>query len=275
MEKSETGLAGRLECVRATVSESGAATIELNRPQRLNAWNPQMARELMQAIEAAGEDETVRSVVLTGAGRAFSAGADLSDGGAGEIGPDGRPDLYGRLTGDYNPLILAVRRIGKPVIAAVDGAAAGIGCSLALACDLVIASSRAYFLLAFANIGLVPDGGCSMLLPRRIGAARATELAMLGERLPAAIALEWGLINRVVENERLREEATALAERLAAGPTRAYAGIKRQLNGSLYAGLEEQLELEAQIQQEMARTEDFLEGVGAFIEKRPAHFTGR
>jgi 2-(1,2-epoxy-1,2-dihydrophenyl)acetyl-CoA isomerase len=162
----------------------------------------------------------------------------------------------------------------KPVIAAVNGAAAGIGCSLALACDLVIAAESAYFLLAFVNIGLVADGGSSLLIPARVGFARAAEMAMLGERVPAPKALEWGLINRVVPGDALRAEADALADRLAAGPTRSYAGTKRQLNSWLYSRMHEQLELEASIQQEMAASGDFVEGVQAFIEKRPARFAG-
>jgi 2-(1,2-epoxy-1,2-dihydrophenyl)acetyl-CoA isomerase len=165
--------------------------------------------------------------------------------------------------------------LGKPVIACVNGPAVGIGCSLALCCDLIVAAESAYFLLAFVNIGLVPDGGSSLLVPTRVGMARATELAMLGERLPAARALQWGLINRVAADDLLREEVAALATRLAAGPTCSYAGTKRQLNNWLYPRMAEQLELEAQIQQEMAGSEDFVEGSMAFIEKRPARFSGK
>jgi 2-(1,2-epoxy-1,2-dihydrophenyl)acetyl-CoA isomerase len=170
--------------------------------------------------------------------------------------------------------ITSLRRLTKPVIAAVNGAAAGIGCSLALACDLVIAAESAYFLLAFVNIGLVPDGGSSLLIPSRVGFARAVEMAMLGERVPAQTALTWGMINRVVPDEELRDEADRLADRLAQGPTRSYAGTKRQLNSWLYSRMHEQLELEASIQQEMAASGDFAEGVAAFIEKRPAKFAG-
>jgi len=160
-------------------------------------------------------------------------------------------------------------------VAAVNGAAVGIGCSLALCCDLIVAAESAYFLLAFVNIGLVPDGGSSLFLPTRVGMARATELAMLGERLPATRALDWGLINRVVPDAQLARETTALATRLATGPTRSYAGAKRLLNNWLYARMPEQLELEAQTQQEMAGSEDFVEGTVAFLEKRPARFSGR
>jgi 2-(1,2-epoxy-1,2-dihydrophenyl)acetyl-CoA isomerase len=163
----------------------------------------------------------------------------------------------------------------KPVVAAVNGAAAGIGCSLALCCDLIVAAESAYFLLAFVNIGLVPDGGSSVFVPTRVGMARATEMAMLGERVPAVQALEWGLVNRVVPDAALADEVATLAKRLAAGPTRSYAGTKRLVNNWLYARMPEQLDLEARIQQEMSGNEDFLEGALAFVEKRPARFSGR
>lgn len=262
-----------LETVNLSVS-AGAATIELNRPERMNAWNAQLARDLRAALELAADD-SVRAVMLTGAGRGFSSGADLKDGGAGEIAPDGRPDVQKTLNELYHPIIASIRELEKPVLAAVSGAAAGVGCSLALCCDLVLAAESAYFLLAFVNIGLVADGGSSLLLPSRIGFARATEMAMLGERVPAAVALQWGMINRVVPDERLREEAQALVMRLAAGPTRSYAGTKRQLNNWLYQRMPEQLALEAEIQHEMARTDDFVEGAAAFLQKRPAEFQGR
>jgi 2-(1,2-epoxy-1,2-dihydrophenyl)acetyl-CoA isomerase len=163
----------------------------------------------------------------------------------------------------------------KPVVAAVNGAAAGIGCSFALACDLIVAAESSYFLLAFVNIGLVADGGSSVLIPERVGFARAAEMAMLGERVPAPKALEWGLINFVVSGETLMSEAARLADRLAAGPTLSYAGTKRQLNAWQFARIQAQLELEAEIQQEMAQSHDFVEGVSAFVEKRTANFEGR
>jgi 2-(1,2-epoxy-1,2-dihydrophenyl)acetyl-CoA isomerase len=263
-----------LETVNVRLAH-GTARIELNRPHALNAWNAQFGAELLAALRRAAEDDAVRCVLLTGAGRAFSSGADLKDISGGDTTPDGRPDVYRTLTERYHPVMRAVREMPKPVIAAVNGPAVGIGCSLALCCDLIVAAESAYFLLAFVNIGLVPDGGSSLFLPTRIGMARASELSMLGERLPAERALEWGLINRVVPDERLAEEAEALAARLAAGPTRSYAGTKRQLNNWLYARMEEQLELEARIQQEMAGSEDFLEGAMSFAQKRPARFSGR
>jgi 2-(1,2-epoxy-1,2-dihydrophenyl)acetyl-CoA isomerase len=262
-----------LETVNVRVDD-GAATIELNRPHALNAWNAQLGADLVAALRETTDDDAVRAVVLTGAGRAFSSGADLKDISGGDVTGDGRPDVYKTLTERYHPVMRAVREMPKPVIAAVNGPAVGIGCSLALCSDLIIAAESAYFLLAFVNIGLVPDGGSSLFVPTRIGMARATELSMLGERLPAARALEWGLINRVVADGSLHEETASLAARLAAGPTRSYAGTKRQLNSWLYSRMEEQLELEAGIQQEMAGSDDFVEGAMAFVEKRPARFSG-
>jgi 2-(1,2-epoxy-1,2-dihydrophenyl)acetyl-CoA isomerase len=264
----------QLETVNVHLAD-GVATVELNRPEALNAWNTQLGLDLLAALRGVAADDAVRAVLLTGAGRAFSSGADLKDVSGGETTPNGRPDVYKTLTERYHPIMCAIREMGKPVIATVNGPAVGIGCSLALCCDLIVAGESAYFLLAFVNIGLVPDGGSSLFVPTRVGMARATELAMLGERLPAPQALEWGLINRVVPDERLRDETAALAARLADGPTSSYAGAKRQLNNWLYSRMAEQLELEAQIQREMAGSEDFLEGVTAFAEKRPARFQGK
>ncbi len=255
--------------------DDGATTVELNRPEALNAWNAQFGADLLTALRAAAADDAVRCVVLTGAGRAFSSGADLKDGGTGEVREDGRPDVYKTLTERYHPIMQTIREMPKPVLASVNGPAVGIGCSLALCCDLILAAESAYFLLAFVNIGLVPDGGSSLFVPTRVGMARASELAMLGERLGASEALDWGLINRVVPDARLGEETAALAARLAGGPTRSYAGTKRQLNNWLFSRMAEQLELEAQIQQEMAGSEDFLEGALAFVQKRSARFSGR
>ena len=263
-----------LESVNVRVAD-GAATIELNRPQALNAWNAQLGADLLSALRTAAADDGVRAVLIIGAGRAFSSGADLKDMSGGASTAEGRPDVYTTLTERYHPIMQAIRELPKPVIAAVNGPAVGIGCSLALCCDLIVAAESAYFLLAFVNIGLVPDGGSSLFVPSRVGMARASEMSMLGERVGAAQALEWGLINRVFADEELRAQAAALAARLAAGPTRSYAGTKRQLNSWLYARMPEQLELEARIQQEMAGSADMIEGVSAFVEKRPARFSGR
>jgi 2-(1,2-epoxy-1,2-dihydrophenyl)acetyl-CoA isomerase len=256
------------------VQRRGAvATILLDRPDAMNAVNRELAQELLDAVQQTGDDETVRAVVLTGAGRAFCAGADVKGGGF-TIGEDGRPDLGKGLREGMHPVIEGLRTMPKPAIAAVNGPAAGIGLSFALACDLVIAAESAYFLLAFVNIGLAPDGGSSFLLPERIGFTRAIEMAMLGERIPAAKALEWGLVNRVVEDSELTQATEALADRLAAGPTRSYAATKRQLNAWQFARFADQLELEASLQTELGRSPDFFEGVTAFAEKRPPRFTG-
>jgi 2-(1,2-epoxy-1,2-dihydrophenyl)acetyl-CoA isomerase len=251
----------------------GAAKIELNRPDRLNAWNEQFAFDLLAALQECAGDPAVRAVLITGAGRAFSSGADLRD--SGRADQSGSPDLFGRLTGRYHPILVTIRRMPKPVVSAVNGPAAGIGLSLALICDLVVAAESAYFLLAFVNIGLVPDGGSSLLVPSRVGFARAAEMAMLGERIGARQAVDWGLINRAWPDEEFAEQADELVARLADGPTRSYAGIKRQLNRWLYDRMDDQLEYEAHLQQEMGGSADFAEGVLAFTERRPPRFTGR
>jgi 2-(1,2-epoxy-1,2-dihydrophenyl)acetyl-CoA isomerase len=251
----------------------GELRITLNRPDSMNAWNKQLGADLLAAVREAAADDGVRAVVITGAGRAFSSGADLRAGF--DPTPEGHPDVETVLHDVYHPIITGLREMPKPVVAAVNGPAVGIGCSLALVADLVVARESAYFLLAFVNIGLVPDGGSSLLLPERVGLARATEMAMLGERIPARKALEWGLINRVTADDELETTVDELAARLAAGPTRAYAGIKRQFNAWLFTRMAEQLDLEASVQQQSAASGDFLEGVQAFLEKRPAAFSGR
>ena len=187
---------------------------------------------------------------------------------------DARPDVKKELHGVYHPAIAGIRRLEKPVVAAVNGPAVGIGCSLALACDLVLAAESAFFGLAFVNIGLMPDGGSTLFVPAAAGKAKAFQMALLGERVPAERALEWGLVNWVHPDDLLMPAAEELVARLAAGPTRSYAGSKRALNNMLYPNLDEQLDLEAEIQHELARSDDFLEGVGAFVEKREAAFTG-
>jgi 2-(1,2-epoxy-1,2-dihydrophenyl)acetyl-CoA isomerase len=252
--------------------DGSAARILLNRPDALNAWNEQFGRDLLDAVGALGDDEAVRAVLITGAGRGFSSGADLKEQRAADDG--GLPDLSARLREIYHPIITGLREMPKPVVAAVNGPAVGIGCSLALACDLIVAAESAYFLLAFVNIGLVPDGGSTAFLPARVGYARAAEMAMLGERVPAPQALDWGLVNQVVPDDQLEPAAGALLERLANGPTRSYAGAKRLLNRRAYADLAGQLEAEADAQKEQGHSEDFIEGVLAFAEKRAPDFTG-
>lgn len=256
-----------------TERRGAVTTIVLDRPQAMNAVNAELGDDLLAALTGAANDDATRAVLLTGNGRAFCSGADLRAGF--EPTPQGHPDVEKALHQRFHPIILAIREMPKPVIAAVNGAAAGIGCSFALACDLVVAAESAYFLLAFVNIGLVADGGSSLLIPERVGFARAAEMAMLGERVPAPKALEWGLINRVVSDETLASEAGTLADRLSKGPTRSYAGTKRQLNAWQFERIKAQLALEASIQQDLAASRDFVEGVTAFVEKREANFEGR
>jgi 2-(1,2-epoxy-1,2-dihydrophenyl)acetyl-CoA isomerase len=257
-----------------TLDRRGAELrIVLDRPDVMNAWDKQLGADLLAAVHEAAEDDAVRTVVITGAGRAFSSGADLKAGF--DPTPEGHPDVGTPLRERYHPIIAGLRRMPKPVLAAVNGPAVGIGCSLALCCDLILARESAYFLLAFINIGLVPDGGSSLLLPERVGLARASEMALLGERVGARQALEWGLINRVAADDEFEGAVDELAARLAAGPTAAYGAAKEQLNQWLFARMDAQLELEAACQQRAAASEDFKEGVLAFLQKRPPAFEGR
>ncbi|MGE5617320.1 MAG: enoyl-CoA hydratase/isomerase family protein [Candidatus Woesearchaeota archaeon] len=246
--------------------------LTLNRPETLNAWTAEFGSELRRVIEDEASEESVRAVLITGAGRGFSSGADLKAGF--EPADDGRPDIRSELREIYHPAIAGLRRLPKPVLAAVNGPAVGIGCSLALACDLVMAAESAFLSLAFVNIGLMPDGGSTAFVPPAVGKARAFQMALLGERISARQALDWGLVNWVHPDDRLIEEANALLERLATGPTRSYASAKQALNRSIYGDLDAQLELEAELQHALGRTSDFIEGTVAFVEKRPPAFTG-
>ena len=260
-----------LQTVKCRV-DGGVATMTLNRPDALNAWNRQLGDDMNEALQAFADDRAVRTIVITGAGRAFSSGADLRSGL--DLGADGVIDVLTPLRESYNPLLERVRTVPKPVIAAVNGPAAGIGCSLALACDLVVAAESAYFLLAFVNVGLSLDGGASQSLVARIGATRAFEMAYLGERIAAPQALEWGLVNRVVADDALEGSVAELATRLATGPPGSYAAIKRTINRRAYEGFAELMDLEAELQQERVASRDATEGVLAFAEKRPPQFTG-
>jgi 2-(1,2-epoxy-1,2-dihydrophenyl)acetyl-CoA isomerase len=246
----------------------GVATITLNRPDSLNALNGAMRRELLGAFKAAGRDESIRAIVLTGAGRGFCSGADLR-GGAAER-------AFRRvLTDEYNPLISAIRELPKPVIAAVNGVAAGAGVSLALACDLVYAADEARFIQAFVRIGLVPDSGSTRTLVRALGRHRAAALIFGGEPLGAVEAQAVGLVNAVVETIQLMATAQAAATTLASAPTRAIGLAKRAINHAEDAVLAESLAMEASLQELAGRTEDHAEGVAAFGEKREPRFVGR
>ena len=251
----------------------GVGRVTLNRPDSLNAWTAEFGGELKEIVEGPAADDSVRVLLITGAGRGFSSGADLKAGFDADP-DDGGPNVRKELHEVYHPAIVAIRRLPKPVVTAVNGPAVGIGCSLALAGDLVLAAESAYFLLAFVNIGLMPDGGSTLFVPAAVGKARAFQMALLGERVGADQALEWGLANAVHPDDRLLPEAEALVARLAAGPTRSYAASKEALNRMIYPDMEAQLHLEAELQHRLARTSDFVEGVGAFVEKRQAAFTG-
>jgi 2-(1,2-epoxy-1,2-dihydrophenyl)acetyl-CoA isomerase len=261
----------RLETVELTRSER-VARIVMNRPEALNAWTKQVGQELSEALTESASDPEVRAIVVTGAGRAFSAGADLKAGF--DVTPDGAPDVRTPLREIYHPLMLQMRAVPKPVIAAVNGPAVGIGCSFALAADLIVAARSAYFLLAFVNIGLGLDGGASQSLVARVGSARAFEIAYLGDRIGAEQALRWNMINEVVDDDQLEQRVTELAARLAAGPPGSYATIKRTINDRAYADFEQLLNLEADEQQQRAASSDFREGVLAFVQKRQANFDG-
>jgi 2-(1,2-epoxy-1,2-dihydrophenyl)acetyl-CoA isomerase len=252
-------------------TDGGVARLTLNRPDVLNSFNRQMAIELRERIERAATDNTVRAVLLTGAGRAFSAGQDLSEATPTE---GAMLDLAEIVHVTYSPLIRAIRKIEKPVVCAVNGVAAGAGANIALACDIVLASSDASFIQSFAKIGLIPDSGGTFFLPRLAGIARATAMMMLGEKITAARALEFGMIYRVCEPAELAAQSLEVARSLAAMPTRALGLTKRALNQSFVTDLDAQLDAEEKLQGLAGRTSDFREGVAAFLEKRKPDFTG-
>ena len=249
--------------------QDGVLTITLNRPEVLNAFNDQMLRELHDTLRQAARDAAVRCVVLTGAGRAVCAGQDLRD----RTGT-ATFSLSESLRSRYNPVILLLRTMEKPVVAAVNGVAAGAGCSLALAADLRIASDRASFIEVFARVGLVPDSGSTYFLPRLVGLGKAFELAYTAEPVEASEALRLGLVNRVVPHDELVPQSRALATRLAAGPTRGYGLTKRAINFGLSVALDQALDYEAYLQEVAGRSADHREGVAAFLQKRQANFKG-
>ena len=249
----------------------GVAAITLNRPDRLNALTSEMLRDLLGALREADADDDVRALLLTGAGRAFCAGQDLSDPAvSGE-----NADLGALLEERYNPIVLTMRQIPKPIVVAVNGVAAGAGANLALAGDIVLAARSAKFIQAFAKIDLIPDSGGTWQLPRLVGSARALGIALLGEPVGAEQAKEWGMIWDVTDDDELMDVAGDMARTLATGPTRAYGAIKVAMDAAATNTLDEQLDLERDMQRELGRSDDYREGVAAFMEKRAPRFTGR
>ncbi|MBK6800919.1 enoyl-CoA hydratase-related protein [Novosphingobium sp.] len=258
------------ETITVDVSDK-IATITLNRPERMNACSLDMAGEINDALSSEMGD--ARCLIITGAGRGFCSGADLQARGQSSI--SGGEGSYVALTRHYNPLMINLARLNMPVITAVNGAAAGVGCSIGLCGDFVIAGKSGYFLQAFVNIGLVPDGGASWMLPRLIGKARATEMMMLGEKISADKALDWGMIYKVVEDAELQAEARALATRLANGPTISYATMRKNILVAMENSYAEQLLAEAEGQRIAGNSADAMEGGLAFLEKRKPNFQGK
>lgn len=250
-------------------SVDGILRLTFNRPEALNSFNIEMKESLLAALKDAARDKSVRVLVLTGAGRAFSAGQDLKERSA-----PGVADLGTELRTRYNPIVLAMRRLEKPVIGAINGVAAGAGISVALACDMRIAADNASFIEVFGRVGLVPDTGSTWFLPRLVGYAKAAEMMFTTDPIDAATAERIGLVNRVVPADQLAAETNALATKLAQAAPLALALAKRGLNRALESGLEDQLEYEAQLQSIAGRSKDHQEGVAAFVEKRPARFSG-
>ena len=250
----------------------GYHVLTLNRPERLNAFTEALHLALRAALQAAGDDQGCRAVLLTGAGRAFCAGQDLS---ARRFAPGVTPDLGRSLQQLYNPLIRAIRALPKPVVCAVNGTAAGAGANLALACDIVLAARSATFIQAFSKIGLIPDAGGTWTLPRLVGPARARALTLLAEPVPATQAAAWGMIWQAVDDADLLPAARGLCAKLAALPPLGLALTKQALEASGGNDLDAQLDLERDLQAQAGRTDDYREGVTAFLEKRPAKFTGR
>jgi 2-(1,2-epoxy-1,2-dihydrophenyl)acetyl-CoA isomerase len=250
----------------------GVATLTLNRPERLNSFNTEMHEEIVSILDTVESDPAIRAMLVTGAGRGFCAGQDLN---ARRPGEDGKIDAGDALERYYNPLARRLRAMPKPIVAAVNGVAAGAGASFAFTCDIVVAARSATFLQAFSRIGLVPDAGSTYFLPRLAGSARAMGMALLGESLSAERAEEWGLIWKVVDDAQLMDEAKAIVGKLAQGPTKGLGLIKQAIYRSLDNEFAAQLDLERDSQMKANQTEDFREGVTAFLEKRPPRFTGR
>jgi 2-(1,2-epoxy-1,2-dihydrophenyl)acetyl-CoA isomerase len=253
--------------------DAGVLSITLNRPDKLNAFNPEMHALLRGALEQALDDSSVRALLLTGAGRGFCAGQDLSER---SLSPEAAPiDLSVSLGSNYNPLVRRLRALPKPIVCAVNGVAAGAGANIALACDIVLAARSASFVQSFAKLGLVPDSGGTYFLPRLVGVARAMGLALLGDRISAEDAERWGLIWKAIDDARLLEEATAMARALAEGPTRGYGLIKKAIYASAGNSLDAQLDLERDLQREAGFSADYREGVAAFMQKRKPSYEGK
>ena len=255
--------------------ENGVLTLLLNRPQRLNAMSNALIEAMNHELARARDDADIRAVLLTGIGRGFCAGADLAGGGTVDASADVPPDLGANMDRIFNPMIRAMRDLPKPIVGAINGVAAGGGANLALACDIVLAARSARFDQAFVRISLMPDLGGTYFLPHTVGDARARGLAMLGSSVPAEEAERMGMIWQTIDDDRLMEEATRMARRLAAGPTLSYAAIKKAINSASANTLDQQLDLERDSQRALGRSTDYKEGVAAFLAKRPAQFTGQ
>ena len=252
--------------------DAGAARLTLNRPDRLNSFNFVMHKEMRSALDEIEADKSVRTLFITGAGRAFCAGQDLGDR---YIAPGKSVDLGESLENRYNPLIKRLTEMPIPIVCAVNGVAAGAGSAIALAADIVIAARSAKFVQSFANLGLIPDSGGSWILPHLVGQARALGLALTGEPITAELAAQWGLIWKTVDDDDLSEEANALVTKFAKAPTRGLAGTKKLIRNAFSHSLDEQLKLERDLQRELGKTADYAEGVEAFVQKRKPEFKGK
>ncbi len=262
------------EKILLTEKKNGVGIITLNRPDKLNAFSDELTFQLQDALKEMEKDKEVRAIILTAAGRGFCAGQDLQSRSiAQEMGE--RPSLGDSIRRRYNPIVIKLRRIEKPIIAAVNGVAAGAGASIAFACDYRIVTDKVNFIQSFTKVGLIPDSGATFILTRLVGLTKAFELMLSADKLSAEEALNLGIINKIVGEEDLMKEAVALAEKLAAGPTKAFGLTKRAVNRAVFDDLEELLEYEASLQEIAGRSDDFAEGVKAFVEKRTPQYTGK
>jgi len=262
------------EKILLTEKKNGVGIITLNRPDKLNAFSDELTFQLQDALKEMEKDKDVRAIILTAAGRGFCAGQDLQSRSiAQEMGE--RPSLGDSIRRRYNPIVIKLRRIEKPIIAAVNGVAAGAGASIAFACDYRIVTDKVNFIQSFTKVGLIPDSGATFILTRLVGLTKAFELMLSAEKLSAQEALHLGIINKIVSEEDLMKEAMALAEKLAMGPTKAFGLTKRAVNRAVFDDLEELLEYEASLQEIAGRSDDFAEGVKAFVEKRTPQYTGK